>query len=223
MNNFTTRTLRRRTDPPPIFSIGRALDPKPPRCARVILIGDTYGSRTVLPAGDILIHVGNFTEYGTGVAAFTDYLARLHYDHVVVIAGYHETPSARHIMDGSDACTYLAGGASTSAKGLRIQCVSDFDTRGEIVIKPLNCTNDIVISHVPPTGVLDENEYGEHVGNIELAQQLIAHPPRVCVFSGAAGHGAMIWHDILCINAGIYGIDGVEYGVPLCVDIAPRQ
>ncbi len=61
---------------------------------RLVLISDTHNQQRSLrlPAGDVLVHAGDFTMRGTEpeVRAFGEWLADQPYEHKVLIAGNHD-------------------------------------------------------------------------------------------------------------------------------------
>jgi predicted phosphohydrolase len=61
---------------------------------RVVCLSDThtYGSRVVVPDGDLLLHAGDLTFRGTEdeIAASLDWLASLPHEHKVFVAGNHD-------------------------------------------------------------------------------------------------------------------------------------
>ena len=71
-------------------------NPKPPGHTRFVCISDTH-NRTdkighAIPDGDILIHAGDFTNFGSRdqVVHFNNFLSTLNHSHKVVIAGNHD-------------------------------------------------------------------------------------------------------------------------------------
>jgi hypothetical protein len=210
---------------PILFHIGRA--PRQlPGYLRCVCIGDTFGDNSFMPAeGDIYIHTGNFTTCGTNVSLFAHYLNCLRHKYKIILSGDNENAIGRSVLMSANNNVYLDG-ATTLIRGCRIFAASTL-VNLSIVYKPITMIYDIVVSHIPPAGILDTNEYGEHVGSMELLCALEKFPPRVCIFGGApAGHGALWRHGTLFVNAGIYLVDRsdryptyVKYGVPLIVDI----
>ncbi|MCJ1324873.1 hypothetical protein MMC10_001535 [Thelotrema lepadinum] len=72
----------------------RGSSPPSPRDAiRIVCISDTHTHTPSLPTGDVLIHAGDLTNAGTAldVQAQFDWLAALPYQHVLVIAGNHDS------------------------------------------------------------------------------------------------------------------------------------
>jgi 3',5'-cyclic AMP phosphodiesterase CpdA len=59
---------------------------------RIICISDTHNLRPTLPSGDLLIHAGDLTEWGTfdEVQAQLTWLSSQPYEHKILIAGNHD-------------------------------------------------------------------------------------------------------------------------------------
>src|ERR1051326_8044265 len=74
---------------------------------RLVIISDTHGyhRKLTLPAGDLLIHAGDFTRHGSDedVAEFNDWLGTLPFPHKIIIAGNHDFPF--EIQDGKKLLT----------------------------------------------------------------------------------------------------------------------
>ncbi|CEF63865.1 Calcineurin-like phosphoesterase domain, apaH type-containing protein [Strongyloides ratti] len=72
------------------------LNPKSHDCIRVVCISDTHNKlsdiSSCIPPGDILIHAGDFTNFGSieEIKKFNNDLANLPHTYKIVIAGNHE-------------------------------------------------------------------------------------------------------------------------------------
>lgn len=97
----------------------------PSRSVTLVLLGDTHTLHRELdmPAGDILIHTGEWTMWGRSVSAATDFdlwLAELPYRHRIAVRGNHESyietdPSQRSML--SNAITLV--NESATVEGLK--------------------------------------------------------------------------------------------------------
>jgi predicted phosphodiesterase len=72
---------------------------------RLVMISDTHGKHralTDLPAGDVLVHAGDFTSRGglEEVQDFVEWMCSLPYEHKLVIAGNHELSLDTDWCDG---------------------------------------------------------------------------------------------------------------------------
>lgn len=62
---------------------------------------------------------------------------------------------------------------------------------------------DILISHSPPLGILDDNVYGEPCGSISLLQAIDRIKPKYCIYGHIHEQGGKKYQygNCLCINA----------------------
>lgn len=74
--------------------ISLPVQPQPPNTLRLVCISDTHNltDKLVLPAGDVLVHAGDFSNVGKPkeVLHFNEFLSRQPFAHKVVIAGNHD-------------------------------------------------------------------------------------------------------------------------------------
>ena len=115
-----------------------------------------------MPAGDILIHAGDATLFGSEEHArsFNDWLGSLNYTHKVVVPGTHEYNAAwlkRHGREVLSNARVLVDEAFTTPEGYVIYG-SNFmwPCKGDNPYYDLIPANvDILVSHQPCRGVLD--------------------------------------------------------------------
>ncbi len=187
---------------------------------RIVCLSDTHGRHDELdvPEGDILLHAGDFSERGrpAEVEDFGRFLARLPHPEKVVIAGNHDFLFER---DGVRArqllgpVTYLQDSAAAVA-GLRVwgspwqpwhhDWAFNLERGAALAAKWRLIPDeiDILLTHSPPYGILDEVVGGENVGCEELRNALDRRRPPLHVF----GHiheqrGSLIDGDTLLVNA----------------------
>jgi Icc-related predicted phosphoesterase len=140
-------------------------------------IADTHNlhRRLQLPGGEVLLHAGDITEYGTEeeTADFIDWFAAQPYTHKIFIAGNHDyffeqfspkavrrrLPAGVHYLEnsgvmiegkyfwGSPVTPYFFGMAFNKKRGEAIREVWQ-----EIPLK-----TDVLLTHGPPAGILDQN------------------------------------------------------------------
>jgi len=172
----------------------------------ITFISDTHGlhRRLKLTPGTVLIHTGDVTEYGSEdeVADFLFWFSKQPFSYKVFIAGNHDlfleecTPAKRKKMIPSD-IIYLQN-SGIEIKGLKIWgspvtpyfLGMAFNARqGTEIRKVWNkipAGTDILITHGPPKGVLDNG-----VGDEELLLQVFKIQPAVHCFGHAHGQNGM--------------------------------
>ena len=142
---------------------------------RIIHISDTHNRHRVLhdlPAADIIVHSGDISMEGTGkeVDDFIEWFAELDYEHKIFIAGNHD----EYLFDKKPAviqrylpanCHYLCH-SGVVIKGIKFWGEPIFfsdviEGRFDQLLAQIPQDTDILISHRPPCGILDnaENSY----------------------------------------------------------------
>ncbi len=171
---------------------------------RLVCISDTHMAHRGLhlPDGDVLIHAGDATSTGTPdeVDRFLGWFAAQPHPHKILIAGNHDWLYQRDpekvalLLAKHQGITYLLD-SGVEIEGVKFWgspwqpwfCSWAFNLPrgGESLrhvwnIIPID--TDVVITHGPPHGVLDQVRGGEHLGCEELKIRLAAVKPRLHVF-----------------------------------------
>ncbi|CAJ0939485.1 unnamed protein product, partial [Mesorhabditis belari] len=199
---------------------------------KFVVISDTHEKLVKIldkiPRGDVLIHCGDFTNYGgsAAVSKFNELLGKLPHQHKIVIPGNHEygfdtresareyvtrvtTKNPRELLTN---CTLLMD-ESIEISGIKLYGSSWHILHGfpfycepgaEIREKWAKIPNDVdvLITHEPPRGFLDKGLRGQTYGDVELLHAVEARNPKFHVF----GHihecyGAMTNGKTTFINA----------------------
>lgn len=188
----------------------------------IVTISDTHGrhERVDVPDGDILIHAGDLTRGGlkTELKDFNEYLGRLPHDHKLIIAGncdaaIEDNPDqARQILDNA---TYLQDDA-VDIEGLTfwgspwqpefLNMAFNLKRGDELADKwaAIPEETDVLITHGPPRGILDETSSGDAVGDTALRDRIREVRPGLHVF----GH----IHEA----AGVEHVDGTTFVNTAC-------
>ena len=178
---------------------------------RLVVISDTHGLHdqiTALPAGDVLVHAGDFMNsglYPEEILSFNRWLAKQPIQRCVVCGGNHDRlfqmagPLAREILTNAN---YLEN------TGVTIDGVSFWGSpytpeflnwafmypRGAPARQywdQIPYDLDVLITHGPPFGILDQTApKGVHLGCEELLKAVEEKKPRVHLFGhihGGAG------------------------------------
>lgn len=168
---------------------------------RFVVISDTHSLHESidLPAGDILVHAGDFSLGGEPleVQQFFAWFARQPHSHKVVIAGNHDllfesTPlHARAMVPGN--VRYLED-SGCEIEGLRIwgspwqpffmnwafNLATESERQAKWDLIPRD--TDVLLTHGPPFRILDECYDGRHVGCAALAGTVRELEPALHLF-----------------------------------------
>lgn len=162
---------------------------------RILHLSDTHSHHrqlTDLPSADIIIHSGDVSVAGTGkeVIDFIEWFGTLDYEFKIFLAGNHD-----YCLDGKDIeiiqrllpenCFYLCNSGITIG-GIKFWGVPFFfsdDISGEYhnMITQIPADIDILISHRPPLGILD-NADNIAFGCTDMLRRVLEIRPRYHLF-----------------------------------------
>lgn len=206
---------------------------------RTVFLSDSHGEHeeVVLPEGDLLVHAGDFSRRG-GEAETRDFLrwfASRPHRHKVFVAGNHDFLAERQaelfrsmVPAG---CVYL-NDSGVELGGLKIwgSPVTPwfFDwafnrERGPEIRRHWDLIPaglDILITHGPPAGILDQVVRGERVGCADLAAAIRERKPRVHVFGHI--HEAYGQHEqdgVRYLNASVLDVRCDLRNTPIVIDL----
>lgn len=171
---------------------------------RFICISDTHMSHRGfnLPHGDVLIHAGDATSTGTPdeVDRFLRWFAAQAHPQKILIAGNHDwiyqkdPERAASLLAKYPGITYLQD-SGVAIDGVRfwgspwqpwfMDWAFNLPRNGEKLLETWGLIpegTDVLITHGPPHGVLDQVHGGEHLGCEQLRLRLAAVRPKVHVF-----------------------------------------
>jgi Icc-related predicted phosphoesterase len=188
---------------------------------KIVCISDTHGGhgKVQVPDGDILVCAGDITPHGrlNSLESFDKWMGELPHRHKVVIAGNHdfcfqETPvEARAKMLNAH---YLEDEA-IEIEGLKIYgspwqpvfCRMAFNLNPEEIRKrwaAIPVDTDLLITHGPPSGILDCTYDGRRVGCPELCRRLGELHVKLHVFGHIhEGYGQSVQNGTTFVNASI--------------------
>jgi predicted phosphohydrolase len=177
---------------------------------RIVVISDTHGlHRGIedLPAGDVLVHAGDFMNSGydpKDILSFNRWLGEQPFKHRVVCAGNHD----RYFQNSPHEARFLLSNATyLENTGITIDNVTFWASpytpeflnwafmysrgSGAKYWDQIPGSLDVLITHGPPFGILDQvAPGGVHLGCAELLQSIEQRKPKVHVFGhihGGAG------------------------------------
>ena len=197
-------------------SIRLAKHPLPPeadkkgrhRSFKIVCLSDTHGFHRHLrvPDGDVLIHAGDFMNHGrsiTEVEDFDDWLDELPHRHRIVVAGNHDLLFE---SDPTAARSRLTNAVYLENTGVALEGFRFWGCPVTPVLTHMAFSvergaasreywdqipegTDVLITHGPPFGTLDNDEIGEpHMGCQDLTRAILRVKPRLHVFGHV--HGA---------------------------------
>jgi Icc-related predicted phosphoesterase len=183
---------------------------------RIVVISDTHGLHNGiedLPAGDVLVHAGDFMNSGydpKDVLSFNRWLGEQPFKHRVVCAGNHD----RYFQNSPhEARFFLTNATYLENTGVTIDNVTFWGspytpeflnwafmyTRGSGAKywDQIPDGLDVLITHGPPFGILDQvTPDGEHLGCAELLESVEQKRPRVHLFGHIHGGAGIFESDV---------------------------
>lgn len=212
---------------------------------RIICISDTHNCHRSLavPPGDLLIHSGDATINGTEaeIADFADWFRRLPHRQKIFVAGNHdrlfEDDPGRAQQFLGDEVLYLEDSAAT-IEGLWIygspwqprffDWAFNLDRGPEMaaIWSKIPADIDVLITHGPPFGILDEVSRPagkENAGCEQLREKLEKLIPgrlRLHVFGHIhGGYGTAAFHGATFVNASICDEEYRPTQRPIIIDL----
>lgn len=173
---------------------------------RLVCISDTHGDheKVKLPTGDVLIHAGDVTAYGKQeeTRSFMHWLGAQDFEHKLCVAGNHDTfmeddaeASARYAVESNvvllnDSGITINGvsfwGSPITTRFLDWSFMRDPGAPIEAHWNLIPNSTDVLITHGPPYGILDEVIRGdgelEHVGCHSLLSRVRSIAPSYHLF-----------------------------------------
>lgn len=156
---------------------------------RIVCLSDTHSlhKRVSIPDGDILVHAGDFTHHGepSEVDGFFDWLEKLPHAHKVFVAGNHDfyveeqnayfieqVAAIRGVIYLQDSGA-LVGGLKFWGSPITPWFFDwAFNRKRGAEIREhwelIPTDTEVLVTHGPPRGILDQNGYGDHHGCDDL-------------------------------------------------------
>jgi Icc-related predicted phosphoesterase len=157
---------------------------------KILLLSDTHGLHRELgnlPPADIIVHAGDISKDGE-VLDFIEWFGGLDCRHKIFIAGNHDDVLyGATIEDLPDGYHYL-NHSGVTIDGVRFWGVPSFvqeDLDGSLpnLVAQIPADTDVLISHVPPLGILDTTD-----GNSYGCPHLLDAVRRIRPYSHLFGH-----------------------------------
>jgi Icc-related predicted phosphoesterase len=187
---------------------------------KCVVISDTHGmhEQIIVPDGDVLIHAGDILGQGTlfELDEFNDWLGSLPHKHKIVVAGNHDwcfedserasrglLSNAIYLRDESviiDGVHFYGAPWQPHFMNWAFNLNRGDELRQKWQLIPND--TDVLITHGPAAGILDQVADGKHVGCEELAKTIINIKPKFHVFGHIhEGYGIVESEYTTSINA----------------------
>lgn len=217
---------------------------------KIVLLSDTHGKHKQLsvPEGDMIIHAGDLTPMGRhrDVVKFLNWYSQLPHKYKILISGNHDF----YFQDNDFITISRETGLSINPKvvtGEQIVYIQDamievegikiygspwtptffhwafMLDRGESIRQKWNALPegmDIIVTHGPPRGILDNNRQNFHAGCDDLLERMKVVKPKYHVFGHMhEGHGVENYDGITYINPSILNDDYMVTNNPIVINI----
>ena len=209
----------------------------------LVLFGDTHElhREVEVPAGDILIGVGDFTMFSKNLAAiedFNEWLGELPHRHKIVVPGNHEfflesNPERRSLLDNANVLIdesieieglHIYGSPMTPLYGAAFGKSSAKDRERHWSHVPKD--THVLITHGPPFGILDLSpDQAERMGDPELRKRVTALPAlRLHAFGHVHGaYGSVEQDGVTFANVALMGLLGDLVQAPIVLRMTTKN
>jgi Icc-related predicted phosphoesterase len=215
---------------------------------KIVAISDTHALHArmtqAIPEGDILIHSGDLTDIGAlnDVKSFADWSKDLPFKHKIIIAGNHDfcfdpdSPRNNYIPNVEEYLTY-AGWIYLFDSEYKIGNIKIYGSpwqpwfydwafnkkRGQELADiwaKIPEDTDILITHGPPYGILDQTFRGEKVGCEDLLRRIKQIKPKIHIFGHIhEDYGIKQSNGTMFMNSSICNLSYQPINKPLVVDL----
>lgn len=171
----------------------------------ILQISDTHNKHqqlTNLPAADVIVHCGDFTDMGTEEETldFLNWFIDLPYPHKIFVVGNHDLClwEAVDIEDLPENVHFLQD------RGCKIDGVRFFGLAYNHPENLIPDDVDVLITHEPPVMILDESDCA-HWGNALLRARVFQVKPKLHLFGHVhKAHGTTMANEIIFSNAAMH-------------------
>lgn len=205
---------------------------------RIVCISDTHEKHCSLniPEGDLIIHAGDLTSRGdiNRVITFNAFMRDLPHKHKVVIAGNHDFCFEKEYSISKSMCKdfiYLQD-ESVHIEGFKIygspwqprffDWAFNLDRGEKLKAKwdMIPRDTDILVTHGPPHGVLDQTPRGDYAGCEDLLDAVKDIKPKLHIFGHIhLGYGQSKIGETTFVNASSCTEDYLPTNPPVVIDL----
>lgn len=181
---------------------------------KIVALSDTHNQHNTikkLPYGDVLVHCGDFTNYGTmeELDSFVQWYSKQPHPYKIIVWGNHEIPLFYDKNNYLFEDIIVLCNQSVTIEGVKfwghpamppeymdydkVPWLFDSYQSSDYVMSQIPPDTNIVLTHSPPYGILDRNRLGYYIGNEELLVHLTDRiKPKICIFGHLHNPGLYI-------------------------------
>ena len=204
-------------------------------------ISDTHAKHEAvkLQAGDVLIHCGDFSKKGSleDIKSFSEFIKKQDFCHKIVIAGNHDFCFEDERKTEAEEIFSKNGIIYLNDSGVTIDGVKFWGSpvqpeffdwafnrkRGDDIKKHWDLIpddTDVLITHGPPFGILDECSNGQKVGCEDLLNKIQNLEIKVHAFGHIhEGYGIKVQGGVAFVNSCILNKNYKVKNEPICIEI----
>lgn len=207
---------------------------------KLVLISDTHGQheQLSLPGGDLLIHAGDVSSRGDEleISDFLSWFSKQDFEHKVFIAGNHDfhfdRVTQQEISELIPADLHYLNDSGVIIEGLKIwgspvqprffdwafnrDRGADIARHWEMIPK----ATDILITHGPPFGILDETVSGMNVGCEDLLETIRQTKVKLHVFGHIhEAYGVEESGGVKFVNASVLDFKYNQVNAPIVMEL----
>lgn len=197
---------------------------------RLVAISDTHNNYPALPEGDILVHCGDLTAQGSleELSRAAAWLGAQPHQYKYVVPGNHDREFREGLFQAVGVTPLID--REETILGLRIwgspwtpkfqqwgwmKSEEELEEPFSLIPKGL----DVLITHGPPKGILDQNYDYSHTGSTTLKRHVLRAQPRVHLFGhihedGGKSEKHPLSFDTTFYNVAWVGVDRREFPLP---------
>ena len=208
---------------------------------KIICISDTHGKHqdVKLAAADMIIHSGDMSDMGTKeqVLDFINWFSSLNYQYKILIAGNHdfffEQATSKEIKKLVPKGVHYLCDSGIEINGIKLWGSPvqpwyynwAFNRSSKNICKHWNeipNDTDILITHVPPQGILDKNRRAELCGCPNLTLRVIEVKPQYHIFGHIhESYGIIEMNGTTYVNSSNLNFLYEYANQPIIIDVNP--
>jgi Icc-related predicted phosphoesterase len=206
---------------------------------RIVFISDTHGChrKIEIPDGDILVHAGDCMHRGKleELHDLNAWFGKLPHTHKVLIPGNHDwaleqdynlckTMMSNCITlheEAAEVCGLHFYGSAWSPRFCNWAFNADRGAQLKTIWSRIPDNTDVLVTHGPPSGVLDVVERGgSHEGCADLMERIQVIKPKIHAFGHIhEAYGKEVINGVTYVNASIMTLKYSPKNKPIVIDI----